>query len=130
LWIGLADTGYIDASGSIMANITGHVVSGAAESYLFETFADTSNAQPTTTLPTGTVITTLSGAVPVSTTATGSLPSIIPNTLGEILEITAAGATSTSVDASFSPVPDGGATALLLGAALSGLALLKRKVIA
>jgi hypothetical protein len=128
LWVGLADSGFTDASGGIMANITGHVVSGASESYLFETFSDTSNIQPTTTLPVGGVLTTLSGTVPVSTTATGVLPAIDPNTLGEILELTAFGATSTSVNASFASVPDGGATALLLGVSIAGLALLKRNV--
>jgi hypothetical protein len=35
-----------------------------------------------------------------------------------------------SLDTSLSTVPDGGTTAMLLGAGLSGLALLKRKLVA
>ena len=130
LYIGFADTGFGAAAGLIMATISGHVVSGAAETYAFTTFADTLNAQPTTTLPTGVVLTTLSGSLPVNASATALLPGVVPNTLGEIVELSATGATQTSVDASFSPVPDGGMTAMLLGAALSSLALIKRKMMA
>jgi len=132
LWIAFADTGFSDALGGVVATITGHVVSGASESYSFLTYDDTSNSQPTTTVANGSLITTLSGSMPpnANASANGILPSGAPSTLIEIIQISSSGATSTSTDVSLSSVPDGGATALLLGAALSGLALLKRKVLA
>lgn len=129
LYIGLVDTGFTGV-GSLAATISGHVVSGAPESYLFNMFADTSNTQPTTTLPTGSIITTLSGVLPVLATTTGTLPGTSPYALGEVVEITSTGATTTSIDAGSSTVPDGGTTAMMLGLALSGLALLKRKIMA
>jgi hypothetical protein len=132
LWLGFADTGFADASGAFLASINGHVVSGADEGYSFITFGDTANAQPTTTLPTGSTMTTLSHSAPVgafSAVTIGDLPASVPDTLGEIVEITASGASSTFVDASFSvpSVADGGATGWLFSAGLSGLALWKRK---
>lgn len=130
LYIAFAATGFNDISGGILASFSGHVVSGASETYSFTTYADTSNSQPTTTLPTGNLITTLSGTLPSLATAIGTLPATVPNTLEEVVELTAAGVSTTSDDAGFSPVPDGGVTALLLGAALSGLALFRRKVMA
>jgi VPDSG-CTERM motif len=128
LYVALADTGYT-GTGGIDAVITGHVVNGAAESYLFDTFASTSDTQPTTTLPTGTIITTLSGLLPVSASANGVLPGSSPYTLGEVLEISSTGATQTSVDASFTSVPDGGMTIAMLGLGLIALEAVRRKLV-
>jgi len=134
LYVAFEDIGFDTAAIGELMSIGGHIVSGAAETYSFESFADTANTQATTTLPTGSVLgSPLTGSFS-STTSGGSELVTLPNSsayaLGVIVEITAAGATSTSIDASLEPVPDGGATALLLGAALSGLALLKRKLTA
>jgi hypothetical protein len=128
LYIALADIGYT-ATGSIDATIGAHVTTGAAESYLFETFANTANTQPTTTLPTGSVITTLSGLLPVSASTTGALPGSSPYTLGELVELCTTGATSDSVDASFTTVPDGGMTIAMLGLGLLALETVRRKLV-
>lgn len=59
---------------------------------------------------------------------TGTLSN--PYSLGEEVILTgAAGGSSYSLDASINTVPDGGMTLVFLGSALSGLALLKRKLV-
>lgn len=130
LYVGFAANGFTDPLGGIDATLSGHVVSGAAETITQTVFADPSNTQPGTTLPTGSVITTLSGSLPINVSTSGLLPGTSPAVLGEVVEINSTGATSDSIDSSFTAAPDGGATAMMLGAALSGLALLKRKVLA
>ena len=131
VWIAFAANGFSDPSGLIQAILSGHVVSGAAETVTFSVFDDTLNTQPTTTIPTGFTIATLGPlSTPILTTATAALLAGVPATLGVLMEISTTGSSSTSMDGSFAPVPDGGVTALLLGAALFTLALLKRKVLA
>jgi len=134
LYIALVANGYTAASGGVVASFTGQAVTGS-ESFNFNTYADTSNLMPGHTIPTvGTPITSLSGLMPPnanSTTGIGTLPGSVPFTLEEVVEITSiGGGSTTSVDASFSSVPDGATTASLLGSALFGLALLKRKITA
>jgi len=48
----------------------------------------------------------------------------------QLADPSADGQTQFTTRLSFTPVPDGGSTVLLLGAALSGLALIKRKLVA
>lgn len=129
LWLAYFDAGaFAGVAGRLQATITGQVLSGAPETFSFETLANTSTVQPTTTFSTGSPVTALSGSLPNYLTASGVLPATIPNSLGIILEISANGGSMTSVQASCRSVPDGGATVLLLGGALSGLVLFKRRL--
>ncbi|HXI72565.1 MAG TPA: VPDSG-CTERM sorting domain-containing protein [Verrucomicrobiae bacterium] len=133
LYIGFANNGYTGL-GSINGSIGGHVVNGAAQTYAFTTFADTSNIQPVNTLPTGSTITTLSGSLPADANviASGSLPLTAPYVLGELVQITAAGASENSILATlnFTPagVPDGGMTVAMLGFGLVALVAANRKL--
>jgi hypothetical protein len=127
LYLAFANNGYT-GSGEIIANFSGHVVSGAPETYTFTTFGDSSNIQPTTTLPTGSVITTLSGSLPALASTSGALPLTTPCVLGEIVEINTTGATIASIGATFSPVPDGGMTVAMLGFGLAVVGAVRRKL--
>jgi len=129
LWVAFAANGYTGL-GSLGALLTGHIVSGAPETLGFVTFGDASNAQPTTTLPTGSPITTLTGPLGLPLSGSGALPGSTPYTLGIVVSFSADGASANSIDASFSPVPDGGMTAMLLGAGLTGLFLMRKKLVA
>ncbi|HXI70062.1 MAG TPA: VPDSG-CTERM sorting domain-containing protein [Verrucomicrobiae bacterium] len=133
LYIGFANDGYTGL-GSINASIGGHVVNGATETYTFTTFANAANVMPTTTLPTGSAITSLSGSLPADANviASGNLPLTAPYVLGELVQITAAGASENSILANFSftpaGVPDGGMTVAMLGFGLAALSIARRKV--
>jgi len=131
LYIGFADDGYTGL-GSINVSLTGQVGSGAPESYTYTTFASAFNVMPTTTLPTGSTIISLSGNLDVNTSASGALPLTSPYVLGEIVGITATGASQNSINAnlSFTPagVPDGGMTVAMLGFGLAALGIARRKV--
>jgi hypothetical protein len=131
LYIGFADNGYTGL-GTINASLTGQVVSGASETYTFTTFADTSNVQPTTTLPTGASIITMSGSLPVNASPSAALPGTAPYVLGEVVGITATGASQNSINANlgFTPagVPDGGMTVAMLGFGLAALGIARRKL--
>jgi hypothetical protein len=129
LWIAFAANGF-SGVGSLAALLTGHIVSGAAETLGYVTFGDASNTQPTTTLPTGSVITSLSGALGTTLSGSGAYPATTPYTLGMIVSLSTAGPSSASIDASFTSVPDGGMTAMLLGAGLTGLFMMRKKMVA
>jgi len=129
LFLAFANNGYTGVGG-INASISGHVVSGAQETYTFTTFQDTANTLPSTTLPIGSVITTLSGSMPVLGNASGTLSGIAPYTLGEIVQINTTGASITSIDAgfTFSSVPDGGMTVAMLGFGMAVVGAARRKL--
>lgn len=127
LYLAFANNGYT-GSGGMIASLSGHLVSGAAENYTFTTFSDASNVQPTTTLPTGSVITTWSGSLPALASASGTLPLTAPYVLGEIVEINTTGATIASIGANLTAVPDGGMTMAMLGLGWAVVDAARRKL--
>lgn len=130
LYIGFANDGYTGL-GSINVSLTGQVKNGAAETYTFTTFADASNIMPTTTLSTGSTLTSLSGSLDANVSASGALPMTAPYVLGEVVGITAAGASDNKINANFSftpaAVPDGGNTLMLFALAGGSLVWMQRR---
>ena len=133
LVITFSDNGFSPASGNFQVVLDGHVVSGTGQPVTYATYYDAGNVTgATTTLLTS--LGPLSGPT-YNGTATGGPVNGSPYSLTQVLTIginaigTPGG--SYSLDASLngvSSVPDGGTTGMLLGAALSGLAFLRRKM--
>ena len=123
-------TDFGPAAGSLQAIMSGHVSAGTGQPVSYNTFYSSLNA----------------GALTTALTASGSLAppnynsivtgAVIPGGLNpySITQVVTIGGAGTgpggsyTLDASLSGVPDGGTTVMLLGAALSGLALLRRKM--
>lgn len=128
LTITFFDTGFGPFNGSLKATMSGHVTAGTGQNVTFNTYWDAGNTGATTTLITG------SGAMAppsYNSSLTGSVNGANPFSLTEVVTINGAGSGpggSYSLDGSLAGVPDGGTTVMLLGAALSGLAFLRRKV--
>jgi hypothetical protein len=128
---------YGPTSSSFLAQLSGHMASGTGLPVTFTTYTTGAGAAPSTTspyIPAGSTQLTTSGAVSLS----GGLYSSIVHSAGVSLssyglleDLTISGSSagsSYSLDASLTAVPDGGMTLMLLGSALSGLALLKKKL--
>jgi hypothetical protein len=121
--------GYGPTLGTFSAIMSGHLVSGSGHAMTFNTYWDTS---PIATPP-GTLLTTESfpgGATYTGTEVSGSQNLLAPYSLEEVVILQAnANGASYSLDGSLvTNVPDGGTTAMLLGAALSVLGLIRRKL--
>jgi hypothetical protein len=69
------------------------------------------------------------GITPFSGTASGAISGSFPTTLSLVAVLTAGSGGQTSFDDHLT-VPDGGATVMMLGAALSAIGLLRKKMIA
>ena len=134
LTISWGSDGFGPTSGNVIATLTGHVVSGSGNAVGFTTIAAGGSVLPTTSHPaiSGTTLTSASvGNVGGSyaSSLTGGPLNLSSYNLDEVLTLTGnAGCSSYSIDASLVTVPDGGMTLVLLGSALSGLALIKRKL--
>jgi VPDSG-CTERM motif len=134
LTISFGSDAFGPSSGSVIAELTGHVVSGTGNAVGFTTVAASGSVLPTTTTPkipgttlTSTSIPNLGGAY--SSFVLGGPLNLSSYSLDEVVTLTGnAGGSSYSIDASLTSVPDGGMTLVLLGSALSGLALIKRKL--
>jgi len=128
--------GYGPTSGTFASWMTGHLVSGTANSVLFNTYDTVSPiAPPGSTPPAGTLLTTsgaMSGPLYNSGTIVSSTVALAaPYGLEEYVDIQAAAGSPTtySLDGSLlAQVPDGGATVMLLGVALAGLGLIERRL--
>ncbi len=128
-------------AGNVIATLTGHVVSGTGNSVGYSTIAASGSVLPTVGTPViaGTVLTSTtipnsggnytSGLVggPINLSSY-SLDQVITLTGNLFLGPGTGTGSSYSIDASLATVPDGGMTLVLLGSALSGLALIKRKL--
>jgi hypothetical protein len=128
LTISFFDTGYGPFNGSLAAILSGHVTTGTGQAVSYNTYWSALNAGATTTLLTASG--SLSPAF-YNSSQTGSISDANPFSITQVVTIngTATGpGGSYSLDASLSSVPDGGTTVMLLGAALSGLAFLRRKL--
>jgi hypothetical protein len=126
LTISFSDVGF-GPTASFAAILSGHVIAGTGANVTYNTFYDALNSgNPVTSLTTSG---TLPGPTYASTVGGGAIAANY--SLTQVITVngsTTAGG-SYSLDASLTGVvPDGGTTVMLLGAALSGLALLRRKI--
>jgi hypothetical protein len=134
-----ASDGFGPTSAAWLAQMTGHLVAGSGANVGFGTYYNTGNAVSSlgTPLPSGSTLLTASGNVPgpnYSDTQTGA-PVTLASPYALIESVTIDGGLlggQYSLDASLltttTTVPDGGTTAILLGAALSVLGLIRRKL--
>ena len=121
-------------SGSFNALFSGHVVAGTGQTVTYGTYYSTANNLPIVGnglngASTLTSLLTMSPSTYSGSASGGPLTLASPYSI--IQAVTINGGTpggSYSLDASLTTVPDGGTTVMLLGAALSGLALLRRKI--
>jgi hypothetical protein len=124
--------GYGPTLGSFLGRMSGHAASGAGQTVTLNTYYKANNipvANPSTTLLTASgalsnplSYDSLTGSGPVNLAALYALEEVIT------IQSAAAGA-SYSLDGSLTcSTPDGGTTAMLLGAALSVLGLIRRKL--
>jgi len=103
-----SDIGFT-AFAALNSTISGHVISGAPTTVNYSVFGDPSNvvgALTTQLTTTGTL------PLPVLTSNSGTLPSSGLYSLSEVVKLTASGASSVSVDASLSVVPEPSTVAL------------------
>ena len=126
LVITFSETGFGPTSGSFLAQLSGHLISGSGQNVTYSSFYRTDNAlQP----PVGTLLTT-TGALPgpnYSTAVTsGSLSLGNPYSLAQQVTIVSGGGASYSLDASLVTVPDGGTTVMLLGSVLAAFGVARR----
>lgn len=126
-------------NGNVIATLTGQAVAGTGGSITYTTLDASGSVLPTITHPMipGTVLTsaTLSpgGGGVYFSSMTGGPINLGAYSLDEFVTLQGvAGGSQYSIDASLttrSSVPDGGMTLVLLGSALSGLAMLKKKLL-
>jgi hypothetical protein len=128
-----SDNAFGPFNSKLGAQLSGHVVTGTGSTVLYNTYYDAANGPVSTggTIAGGPTPYTTSGLLAPSTYSSFQGGATINNSafgLTELLTITSVPGGSYSLDASLSGVPDGGTTVMLLGAALSGLAILRRKM--
>jgi hypothetical protein len=137
LTISWANDSFGPTSGTFVGVMTGHGFSGPVNPITWTIYDAAGTHLPSiaSPLPPG-VMTTSAVINPSALPATlvaGPVSLANPYTLGEEVILTGSVAngvgSSYSFDASITTVPDGGMTLVLLGSALSGLALLKRKLV-
>jgi len=126
LTVTFSDTGFTLSPGAVLATISGHVVNGAQESVAYQVLANSQNV-----VGTGSVIANIpSQGMPVLASATGSLNGLgSAYSLTEVVQISSNGSTTTSIDAGFQPVPDGGMTMAMLGFGLVAVETARRKLV-
>ena len=126
LTVTLGGDGFGPSSGAFLATLSGHAPAGNGQPVTFDTLYDGGNAMPATT-----PLTSSGSLLNYNGTWTSAGLSLdAPYSLSEVITIQAnpqQGATY-SLDGSLVTVPDGGTTVMLLGAALSGLGLIRRKL--
>ena len=132
LHVSWSDNGFGPFNSTIQAQLSGHVVSGTGAPISYNTYYDPANSVWTTAATPGgtqTLLTTSGTLAPplYFSTQNGALSQSAFG-LTEFVTITSTPGGAYSIDASLSAAPDGGTTVMLLGAALSGLAFLRRKM--
>ena len=120
-----SDNGFGPAAGTLLAKLTGSVVTGAGGTDSYAVYGDPANVVGATTVliaSTGTL------AFPISGTALGPLGLGAPFSLTQVEQIVASGATFINTDASFSVVPEPGVMGLgALGLAVFALGRSQRR---
>ena len=126
--------GFGPTSGSIGSTLTGQV-SGTGSAVTYTTYYNAANLLPVLhpgEFPPGSIALStivLPGPGPnYSGGGGGTINQAAPYSFEQVVTIADPGAATYSLDASLSTVPDGGTTVMLLGAALSGVALLRRMI--
>ena len=132
LHVSWSDDAYGPFNSSLAAKLTGHVVTGTGAGVQYKTFYQAgAGVWNTAAAPSWTLLTD-SGVLPAPTYADSRNGAINQASFGltEYVTVISSPAGSYSLDASIggTGVPDGGTTVMLLGAALSGLACLRRKM--
>ncbi len=105
-----SDTSFTHGPATLNSTVSGHVISGAPTTLNYSVFGDASNlvgALTTQITTTGTV------PLPILTSNPGSLAFTTPFSLSEVVQLTASGATSVSVDASLNVIPEPSSMALM-----------------
>jgi hypothetical protein len=122
------DTDFGPSPSAFLAQLSGHTITGTPQAVSYNTYYSALNNGATTSALTA------SGSLPgpnYNSLVSGSAGTLALYSLTQVLTIGGAGTApgaSYSLDASLTGVPDGGTTVMLLGAALSGLAFLRRKL--
>lgn len=133
LTISFANDQFGPTKGNFIANISGLSYSGTPNPVNWTLYwAAGAGHLPTvgTPLPGGVSSTSASFSLtgPIPTLNSGAVNLGNPYSLGEEIVLTGSTGSGYSFDADIKTVPDGGMTLMFLGSALSGLALLKRKL--
>lgn len=120
------------SSGHVNSALTGHTYTGTGDKVTFSVYSDPSNLGAAAHLITASGDITPTIALPPFTGAYGYAGSGGPldgtlYSLTEVMTIAGGNAASYSLDGSLTSVPDGGTTLVLLGSALSSLALLRKR---
>lgn len=119
-------------SASVLATLNGHAISGTGGLVTFQNLAASGSVLPTLLNPViaGTVLT--SASLPGASTYTSSLIGgpldLSSYSLDSVVTMTGVAGVTYSITASLVAVPDGGMTLVILGSALTSLALLKKKL--
>jgi len=120
-----SDNNFGPASGTLNATVSGHVISGPATTVDYSVYGDPGNGLGVLTTP---LTTTGTIPLPVVTSNSGSLTLGAPFSLTEVVQLTASGADSLSVDASLSVIPEPSTAALtFLGLTFLVLGLSRHK---
>jgi len=124
-------TDYGPTSGHVDTQLSGHVTSGTGGAVSFKTYYSALNTGATTTLLTSSGPISPTSGTPPGYSAGGSGGPLIgnPYSLTEVVTIDGRTLGGYSIDASVNTVPDGGTTLVLLGSALSSLALLRKRFV-
>jgi hypothetical protein len=131
LHVSWSDNAFGPFNAQIQAQLSGHVVTGTGSTVLYNTYYDSANGPVSASGTIAGLQYTTSGLLAAPTYASVQSGVNINNSafgLTELLTITSVPGGSYSLDASLNGIPDGGTTVMLLGAALSGLAILRRKM--
>jgi hypothetical protein len=104
-----SDNGFGPAPGTLNATVSGHVISGAPTTVDYSVYGDSANvlgALTTLLTTTGTI------SLPVLTSNSATLALSTPFSLTEVIQLNASGASSVSVDASLTVIPEPSSAAL------------------
>lgn len=121
-----SDIGYSAPAGTLNAIVSGQVISGAPTKVDYSVYGDAGNvAGALTTL----LATTGTNSLPILASASGPVNLSTPFSLSQVVQLTASGASSVSVDASLNVVPEPSTVALTflgLASLVGGLAHRRR----